>query len=112
MRVATVCVSPFGSKKPTSASISIGRVIVGRPSSVKVAAPALSVASASLSATILPSGATASLSSSLSSFCCSDFFGSRGGSNEYSSKPSNLGKRAFRSADALSAAATIGPPEK
>ena len=82
--MATVCVSPFGSLKLTSASIWLGRTTFGKSLSVKLAAPLRSVVSGSLSATSLPSRAELSLSSfSLPS--CAAFLGSRGGSNENSS---------------------------
>ena len=83
MLLATVCTSPLGSLYVTSALISLGRVIIGRSLSVKLAAPFLSVVSGSLSATSLASFELVSVS--LSSLPVCAFEGSRGGSNENSS---------------------------
>ena len=103
--VATVCTSPFGSLYVTSASSSLARSIFGRFLSATVAAPALSVVSASLSATSLPSLRGASSSSGSAAVA------PRGGWKLNSSKPAMPAARARNSALALIGALPIAPPD-
>ena len=99
-RCATVCVSPLGSAKLSSACRSDGPLSAGRAATTMRAAPCASVRAASLSATRRTCSAGAS----------SSRLGSRGGSKLKSSKPGNSIKAGRSRADSCSGVPASGPP--
>ena len=108
-RCATVCTSPFGSVKLSSAVSSEGASMAGSFASMTVAAPCASVLASSLSATSLGGAASPpSPRCSVSSAPPSRL--PRGGAKLKSSKPSKTGSCVCSSADKRAGARAMAPP--